>query len=403
MLRCKASYSELCAVSDLKLVGNSLVAWPAALKNCKRIPHPQRETKEFMRDQILCRESSRHVGNVQNNMAIGVYKGKHVALFRATDTVIDCGQGTIIDFPSWKAMREMLASSKPEVPLTVTMLLALAGEAEDEVAAGFAEEVKVEPAVEPLPAPLTPPDADVGNVKKRSSPESDDPEARGVQAESTPAFKKAKLSKPLVDANAWLTTELSEYPNNIRLVSSESSENYAKLIEEASSASCVGYDCQWSPDFNGETDHPIALLQLGFPISGNTYVLQLPLLDEGFPDQVRHLFESPKIAVAGFCANEMDFHKFEITGVQIDRPSVYDVQPWSEAEMGENESVKQGWRVGLKRAAACVLDFEMDKAPTVATSNWERVELTPAQVEHGALNVWVALRLYQCLAPVYKQ
>jgi len=392
-LRCKNSYSELCAVSDLKLVGNSLVAWPAALKNCKRVPHPQRETKEFMRDKILCRESSGHVGNVQNNMAIGAYKGKHVALFRATDTVIDCGQGTIIDFPSWKAMREMLAISKPEVPLTVSMLLELAGEAEDEVAAGLATEVKTEASADPSPS--RPP---VGRARDAEAPS-----AAAIKTEAAPPSKKPKLSKPRVDPDAWLTTELSEYPNNICLVSNENSANYATLIEEASTASCVAYDVQWSPDFNNETDHPIALLQLAFPLSGNTYVLQLPLLDEGVPDAVRHLFESATITVAGFCANEMDFHKFDTTGVQIDRPSVYDVQPWCEAEMGENESVKQGWRVGLKRAAACILDFEMDKAPTVATSNWEREELTPAQVEYGAMDVWVALRLYQRLAEVYKQ
>lgn len=396
MLRCKNSYVDICAVDDLKLVGNSLVAWPASLRNCKRVPHPQRETKEFMRDKILCRESSAHIGNVQNNMAIGAYKGKHVALFRATDTVIDCGQGTIIDFPSWKAMREMLETSKPEVALSVNMLLKLAGEAEDEVAAGLAEEVKVEPAAEEEPPePLVPlgKDPDAGFLADLAA-----------KADAAPPAKKAKHSKPLVDPDAWLSAEeLAEYPNNIRLVSNESSDNYAKLMEEAATASCIAYDCQWSPDFNDETDHPIAILQLAFPISGNTYVLQLPLMDEGFPEPIRKLFESPNIQVAGFCASDMDFHKFEVTGVMIDRPSVHDTQSWSEAEMGENESVKQGWRVGLKRAAACVLDFEMDKAPTVATSNWEREELTPAQVEYGAMDVWVALRLYQRLAPVYKQ
>lgn len=79
-----------------------------------------------------------------------------------------------------------------------------------------------------------------------------------------------------------------------------------------------------------------------------------------------------------------------------------DLQSWCEAEMGENESVKQGWRVGLKRASSCVLDFEMDKTSTVASSNWEREELTTAQVEYAAMDVWVALRLYQRLAPVYR-
>ncbi|CAE7623315.1 unnamed protein product [Symbiodinium sp. CCMP2456] len=69
--------------------------------------------------------------------------------------------------------------------------------------------------------------------------------------------------------------------------------------------------------------------------------------------------------------------------------------------MGENASVRQGWRVGLKRAACCVLDFDMDKSNTIASSNWNRQELTSAQVEYAAMDVWVALRLYQQLAPVY--
>merc|ERR1711933_120595 len=122
----------------------------------------------------------------------------------------------------------------------------------------------------------------------------------------------------------------------------------------------------------------------------------------GCPVEVQRLFESSAVSIAGFAANEIDVHKFEISGINIDKGSLFDVQPWSEAEMGENESVKQGWRVGLKRAAFCVLDFEMDKTATIASSNWEREELTPAQVEYAAMDVWVALRLYQRLAPAYR-
>jgi len=357
-----------------------------------------------MRDKIICRESGGHVGNVQTNLAIGAYKGKHVALFRATDALIDCGQGTIIDFPSWKAMREMLDTNKPEVALNVKMLMELAGEAEEEVAAGLAEEVAVAP-VEEEPLPTAPPPVQgkpraAGKGKGKGAPTNASP--GGVKDELLPPAKKPKFAVPQVDPDAWLKKELSEYPTSIRLVSSESSSNYASLLEEAASATCIAYDCQWSPDFDGNTDHPIAILQLAFPGTGNTYVMQLPLLEEGLPDVVRHLFESPQIKVAGFCANDMDCHKFDITGVNINRAALYDVQPWCEAEMGENESVKQGWRVGLKRASACVLDFEMDKTTTVASSNWEREELTTAQVEYGAMDVWVALRLYQQLAPVYQ-
>jgi len=364
-----------------------LVSWPASLRNCRRTPHPLRESKPFLRDKIVCKESNGHIGNVQNNLAIGAYKGKHVALFRATDAVLDCGQGTIIDFPSWKALREMLATNKPEVSLDVKTLLRLAGNAEEEVAAGLAEEVQPKAVARPAGS----------RAAKRA--------VSGGNGANFSAMKKPRVveePKPENDPDEWLGTELAEYPNAIRLVSSSKSINHSQLIEEAVAASLVAYDAQWSPDFEDGADNPIAILQLGFPVSGNTYVLQLPMLEFGMPPEVKRLFESKSVLAVGFAANDTDIHKFEITGVQVDRETLFDVQPWCEAEMGENESVKQGWRVGLKRAANCVLDFEMDKTSTVASSNWERDELTTAQVEYGAMDVWVALRLYQRLAAVYR-
>lgn len=144
------------------------------------------------------------------------------------------------------------------------------------------------------------------------------------------------------------------------------------------------------------------MLQLAFPNSCNTYVLQLALLEKGCPPQVRKLFESPSIKVCSYAAGEIDAHKFEVSGINVDRSSMIDIQPWAEAEMGENKNVLQGWRVGLKRASSCVLDFEMDKTQSIASSNWEREELTTAQVEYAAMDVWVALRMYQRLAAEYK-
>ncbi|CAE8621744.1 unnamed protein product [Polarella glacialis] len=412
MLRCKASYAEICPISAVKLVGNSLVAWPASLKNCRRAPHPLRETKPFLRDQILCRESGGHIGNVQNNMSIGEYKGKLVALFRATETVLDCGQGTIIDFPTWQALREMLSAKATEVQLTTRSLLRLAGEAEDEVAAGLADEVgsgvKAE-LPEPrrlsssVPAQRQP--AISGGGQKRGAPASaaagqKPPQAKKIKAELK--IEKGGGSKSGVRLGDWLQgPHPGEYPDAIRLVSSMDSESCRQLLEEAEAASFVAYDVQWSPDFDEGTDNPIALLQLAFA-SGITYVLQLPLLG-GVPEQVQQLFESSSVLTVGFAANETDCHKLEVSGVPVDRASLVDVQPWCEAEMGENESVRQGWRVGLKRATSCVVDFEMDKTSTVAASNWERDELTTAQVEYAAMDVWVALRLYHRLAGVYGQ
>merc|ERR1719468_589820 len=229
--------------------------------------------------------------------------------------------------------------------------------------------------------------------------------AQAVLSKPTPEAKKTHVAKQELEADpeAWMETDLAEYPNAIRLVSSNTSDEYTQLIEETVKATVVAFDAQWAPDFDDEgSDNQIALLQLAFPITGNTYVLQLPMIGLGFPPEIQRLFESSGIAVGGFAANETDVHKFEISGVNVDKGTLFDVQPWSEAEMGENESVKQGWRVGLKRAAACVLDFEMDKTSTIASSNWEREELTSAQVEYAAMDVWVALRLYQRLVGVYR-
>ncbi|CAE7668653.1 unnamed protein product [Symbiodinium pilosum] len=210
-----------------------------------------------------------------------------------------------------------------------------------------------------------------------------------------------KRAWPTSGLQDWLEgPELEEYPTSIKLVSRLSSPHYKEFLAEAAEAWLVAYDIQWTPDFDEGADHPVALLQLAFPISGNTYVLQLPLLGT-FPSRAKRLFESPDVLAVGFAANAMDKHKLEISGVQVDETTLIDVQPWCEAEMGENASVRQGWRVGLKRAASCVLDFDMDKSSTVASSNWNRQELTPAQVEYAAMDVWVALRLYHQLALVY--
>merc|ERR1719261_1764700 len=79
-----------------------------------------------MRDTFSCKECNANLGSVQNNLAIGAYTGKNVALFRPGDIVVDCGNGTIVDFPSWKALREMLDTKKPEVAITSAKLIALA-------------------------------------------------------------------------------------------------------------------------------------------------------------------------------------------------------------------------------------------------------------------------------------
>jgi len=380
MLLCKTSYVEICDIEHLALVGNSLAAWPQNLKNCRRIRHPLRETKPFLRDKIICKSSGAHIGNVQNNLNIGLYKTKNVALFKASDTVLDCGQGAIIDFPTWKTIREMLDIKTAEVKLNVATLLLLAGRAEEELAAGLTEEA--------LPA-----------GSQGGAPNETQPAETVVVEDDEPPSKKQK--KEPINPHAWKQEDLPEYPNAIELVSSESSSTYRALQEECEQADVVAYDIQWTPDFDDGTDNPIALLQLAFPITGNIYVLQLPLLKRGVPAEVKRLFQSTSTIVAGFAADQQDVHKFEVTGVPVDESTFKDVQPWCEAEMGENQRVLQGWRVGLKRASNCVLDFEMDKTKTLAASDWERTELTPAQVEYAAMDVWVALRLYQRLAPVY--
>lgn len=389
MLRCKNCYADACPLADLKLVGNSLAAWPAKLMNCRRTPHHLRESKPFMRDKISCKECNASLGAVQNNLGIGAYMGKTVALFRPGDVVVDCGNGTIVDFPSWKALREMLDTKKPEVAITSAKLIALAR---------GGVEIKQEP-----PEAKAPPRPKASPVKREVTANNGAAKrtAPAQAQEEEPLPKKSKLVPEPVDPAAWLANELGEYPDAIRLVSSVSGENYNMLIQEAKTTELVAYDLQWKPDFDDGTDNPVALLQLAFPTSGNTYVVQMAGLKGVVPPELNRLF-GPSVETCGFASDAMDVHKLQISGFDADLATLVDVQCWAEAEMGENQSVLQGWRVGLKRASACVLDFEMDKTQAVASSTWSRATLTTAQVEYAAMDVWVALRLYQRLAPIYR-
>eukprot|EP00434_Breviolum_minutum_P034547 symbB.v1.2.030583.t1/scaffold3464.1/size56234/6 len=249
-------------------------------------------------------------------------------------------------------------------------------------------------------------------TEKNKGPSKKSKRAKGSKGKKGPVGKKerrkrmkrAKTARAQPDREIWDWLEgeaLEEYPNAIKLVSSSKSRYYAELLEEAAGASLVAYDIQWSPDFDDTTDNKVALLQLAFPLSCNTYVLQLPLLGKTFPEAAQRLFESSDVLTVGFAASA-DRHKLEISGVKVDLHTLIDVQPWCEAEMGENSSVRQGWRVGLKRASRCVLDFEMEKTCTMASSNWERQELTTAQaVPTASSSLWRLKPVSSCLIALH--
>ena len=75
--------------------------------------------------------------------------------------------------------------------------------------------------------------------------------------------------------------------------------------------------------------------------------------------------------------------------------------PLTRHDVNKSSHMPTGRRIRPCRKFVADKNKTMDKTSTVASSNWEREELTTAQVEYGAMDVWVALRMYQRLHTVY--
>lgn len=141
----------------------------------------------------------------------------------------------------------------------------------------------------------------------------------------------------------------------------------------------LGFDTETKPSFRAGQVHPPALLQLA--AQDAVYLFQLQSLRS--LDRLADVLTDSSIIKAGVALEQ------DIAGLS----RMLSVKPAGMLDLGvvaQRNGVKQ---LGLRSLTALFLGFRITKGPR--TSNWERRELTPAQIRYAATDAWVSRLLYE--------
>lgn len=169
---------------------------------------------------------------------------------------------------------------------------------------------------------------------------------------------------------------LHRYDGVVRLIGSD--EDLAQTIPSLSKEKLFGFDTETRPTFKKGKSYLPSLLQL----AGQKAVYIFQLRNLTFPNALIDILSNPKIKKAGVALD------FDIKELQKISPFT----PASFVELGKLASECGIGNKGLRGLAACVLGFRISKG--VKTSNWERNDLTKAQIRYAATDAWVSREIY---------
>jgi len=186
---------------------------------------------------------------------------------------------------------------------------------------------------------------------------------------------------------------LSLEPQDICVVNSAEGGAFRQLAYDAACTDIVGFDSEWLPDWSSDSDHPVAVLQLAFPLPRRVYVLQLGYLRD-LPREVRHMLANPEVLKVGYGIAFRDLPKLRKSNIFLAEEATLDLQGVCEAMLGWPQMARQPGSLGLNCAADMILGHCMNKNKMISCSDWDRPKLTPAQIKYAAMDAWITLCLY---------
>ncbi len=169
---------------------------------------------------------------------------------------------------------------------------------------------------------------------------------------------------------------LKKYEGPVEIVSGD--EHLRQVMTEISAESVLGFDIEVRPTFKSGDHFPPALVQLGG--RKKVYLLQLKKLKA--LHELGGLFADARILKAG-------------VAVAGDIEKLHEVMKFVPAgfvdlgKMAAKAGIKAG---GVRTLAAQLLGLRISKG--AQCSNWERAELTPAQVLYAATDAWVCREIF---------
>lgn len=172
---------------------------------------------------------------------------------------------------------------------------------------------------------------------------------------------------------------LRSYEGPIHLV--RSMEEVPAAVAAMRSEYVLGFDTESRPSFRKGQNFPPCLLQ--FAGEREVWLFQLRHL-EGL-DWIRPVLENPAIRKVGVALHE------DIRRLQQE----YLFEPQGFVELGTITQQLGIVNTGLRSLAAILLSFRVSKG--VQVSNWNRSELSEAQIKYAATDAWVSREIYHCL------
>ncbi len=184
-------------------------------------------------------------------------------------------------------------------------------------------------------------------------------------------------NKVSITAEEINSLPLRAYEGKVQVITE--SKNLARVFQEVTKHSVVGFDTETRPSFKKGQSYKVALIQLAIP----NKVFLIRTHHTGLTEEFNAIFESERIVKAGVAIRD------DIKALQAIKP----FQPASFIDLSVLAR-QVGLQVeSVKKLAALILGFRISKS--AQTSNWEASTLTEKQIEYAATDAWVCLELYQ--------
>jgi len=169
---------------------------------------------------------------------------------------------------------------------------------------------------------------------------------------------------------------LRKYEGKVEVVADD--ERLAAVIAVLEGEWVLGFDIEVRPTFKSGDHFPPALVQLAG--QDKAFLLQLKKLND--LSGLAGLFADARVIKAGIA----------VAGDVGKLHEVMKFAPGGFVELGKM-AAKAGIKAsGVRTLAAHLLGFRVSKG--AQTSNWERGELTPAQISYAATDAWVCREIF---------
>lgn len=172
---------------------------------------------------------------------------------------------------------------------------------------------------------------------------------------------------------------LYEFRGKIDLV--DKPEQVSKAISQLKDAKVLGFDTETRPSFQKNEVYQTCLLQL----ATQDYAALFRLNMVGFPQELRSILENPEIQKVGVGIRD------DLVGLK----KLQDFNPQGFVDFAEIAKRKGVESLGLRGLAALALEKRLSKAAKV--TNWERHQLSEAQILYAACDAVSGLEIYEKL------